>query len=224
MGPRGGQRDPQALGEVQEPARDRAFRHATCTSARGSASTRPTAGTFETGDGCEFRRGFRCELGGPDTVVRFGRQCVATYDVLIQCTTSVDIGDRVMFGQAVPCFDGNHHFKDPELPMLTRATTSRPLDDRRRRDDATKCTIVPDLGERAVVGRELGRDEGRGGVHDRRRRPGEADRAPTAPAADADGRSLGMSVTVDPDRELEELRAYLGADSTRARCADTNGA
>ncbi len=35
---------------------------------------------------------FRCELGGPDTIVRFGRQCVATYDVLFQITTSVASG------------------------------------------------------------------------------------------------------------------------------------
>lgn len=111
----------------------------------------PHGGTFEAGDGCEFRRGFRCELGAPDTVVRFGRQCVATYDVLFQVTTTVDIGDRVMFGQCAAVFDGNHKFKDPELPMMDQGYEFRPL---RIGDDVTtltKVTIVADLGERAVV-------------------------------------------------------------------------
>lgn len=112
----------------------------------------PDGGTFETGPGCEFRRGFRCELGGPETVVRFGVQCVATYDVLIQCTTSIEVGDRVMFGQSCLLVDGNHNFRDPDRPMLEQGYVFTPL---RIGDDVTvmtKCTIVADLGERAVVG------------------------------------------------------------------------
>lgn len=112
----------------------------------------PAGGTFETGPGCEFRRGFRCELGGPETVVRFGAQCVATYDVLVQCTTSMEVGDRVMFGQSCLLVDGNHNFRDPSRPMLEQGYVFTPL---RIGDDVTimtKCTIVASLGERAVVG------------------------------------------------------------------------
>ncbi|WP_372789299.1 hypothetical protein [Paraconexibacter sp.] len=111
----------------------------------------PHGGTFEAGDGCEFRRGFRCELGAPDAVVRFGRQCVATYDVLFQVTTSVEVGDRVMFGQAGAVFDGNHNFKDPELPMMSQGYTFTPLSIGDDVTTLTKCTIVADLGDRAVV-------------------------------------------------------------------------
>lgn len=111
----------------------------------------PNGGTFEAGDGCEFRRGFRCELGGADTVVRFGRQCVATYDVLFQVTTSVVCGDRVMFGQAGAVFDGNHNFRDPERPMLAQGYQFTPITIGDDVTTLTKCTIVADVGERAVV-------------------------------------------------------------------------
>ena len=111
----------------------------------------PHGGVFEAGDGCEFRRGFRCELGGPESQVRFGRQCVATYDVLIQCTTSITIGDRVMFGQSAALFDGSHNFKDPSLPMMAQGYTFRPLAIGSDVTTLTKVTIVADLGDRAVV-------------------------------------------------------------------------
>jgi galactoside O-acetyltransferase len=111
----------------------------------------PLGGTFVVGKGCEFRRGFRCELGGADTVVRFGDNCVATYDMLMQVTTSVEIGDRVMFGQTAAVFDGKHNFKDPDVPMLDQGYDFKPL---RIEDDVTiltKCTIVANIGRRAVV-------------------------------------------------------------------------
>ncbi len=112
----------------------------------------PFGGTFEAGDGCEFRRGFRCELGGPETVVRLGRQCVATYDVLFQISSSLEIGDRVMFGQCTAVFDGSHNFKDPDMPMLSQGYTLTPLRFGSDVTILTKCTIVSDLGDRAVVG------------------------------------------------------------------------
>lgn len=111
----------------------------------------PHGGTFEAGDGCEFRRGFRCEMGSHDTVVRFGRQCVATYDVLFQITTSAVIGDRVMFGQCAAVFDGNHNFKDPTLPMMSQGYSFRPVTIGDDVTTLTKVTIVSDLGDRAVV-------------------------------------------------------------------------
>lgn len=111
----------------------------------------PFGGTFEAGDGCEFRRGFRCELGGPETVVSLGRQCVLTYDVLFQISTQLRIGDRVMFGQNGAVFDGSHNFKDPSKPMLDQGYTFRPITIGNDVTTLTKVTIVADLGERAVV-------------------------------------------------------------------------
>lgn len=112
----------------------------------------PEGGTFETGPGCELRRNFVCELGAPETVVRLGAQCVATHDVVVQCTTALEVGDRVMFGQACLVVDGNHRYRDPDRPMLAQGYDFTPL---RFGDDVTiltKCTIVASLGERAVVG------------------------------------------------------------------------
>lgn len=78
----------------------------------------PWGGTFRCGDSCEFRRGFRVELEGPDTRVQIGDGCVFTYYSLVQCGRSITIGDRVMFGQSSMVVDGNHRFRDLTKPML----------------------------------------------------------------------------------------------------------
>jgi acetyltransferase-like isoleucine patch superfamily enzyme len=112
----------------------------------------PFGGTFETGELVEFRRNFRAELAGPDSRISFGDRCVCTYDVIIQCTTSVEIGDRCMFGQATMIVDGNHRFRDLDRPMLEQGYDFAPV---RIEDDATittKCTIMAGVGTRAFVG------------------------------------------------------------------------
>ena len=112
----------------------------------------PFGGTFETGELVEFRRNFRAELAGPDARISFGDRCVCTYDVIIQCSTSVDIGDRCMFGQATMIVDGNHRFRDLDRPMLEQGYEFTPI---RIEDDATittKCTIMAGIGTRAFIG------------------------------------------------------------------------
>jgi acetyltransferase-like isoleucine patch superfamily enzyme len=112
----------------------------------------PAGGTFEAGDRVEFRRNFRAELGGPAARIRIGSDSVCTYDVLIQCGTTIDIGERCMFGQATIVIDGNHRFRDLDRPMLAQGYDYRPI---RIEDDAvvtSKCTIIADLGKRAWVG------------------------------------------------------------------------
>ncbi len=111
----------------------------------------PDGGSFHVGPGVDFRRGFRCEIhrGGR---VRIGGGSVLTYGVLIQCTTSIDIGERCILGQATMVVDGNHRFRDLERPMLAQGYDYRPIT---IADDAmitTKCTIIADVGERAVIG------------------------------------------------------------------------
>ena len=111
----------------------------------------PDRGTFVCGPYVEFRRGFRAEIVG-DGRIAIGARSVFTYDVLIQCSTSVEIGERCMFGQATMIVDGNHRFRDLERPMLAQGYDYRPI---RIADDVTvttKCTIINDLGERAFVG------------------------------------------------------------------------
>jgi acetyltransferase-like isoleucine patch superfamily enzyme len=112
----------------------------------------PFGGTFETGELVEFRRNFRAELAGPDSRISFGERCVCTYDVIMQCTTSIDVGARCMFGQATMVIDGNHRFRDLDRPMLEQGYDFTPI---RIEDDATvttKCTIMADVGTRAFIG------------------------------------------------------------------------
>jgi acetyltransferase-like isoleucine patch superfamily enzyme len=111
----------------------------------------PDGGTFIAGDGVEFRRGFRAEVG-PEGRIVIGPQSVFTYYVLVQCSTSIEIGARCMFGQSTLVVDGNHRFRDLTKPMLAQGYDFRPI---RIADDATvttKCTIIADIGERAFIG------------------------------------------------------------------------
>ena len=110
----------------------------------------PEGGTFHVGPGVEFRRNFRAELHGGRITI--GAGSVFTYDVLVQCTSSIDIGERCMFGQSTIVVDGNHRFRDLTKPMLAQGYDLTPIT---IGDDATitsKCTIIADVGERAFIG------------------------------------------------------------------------
>jgi acetyltransferase-like isoleucine patch superfamily enzyme len=112
----------------------------------------PRGGTFITGTGVEFRRDFRAELAAPDSRIEFGAGAVCTYSVLMQCTTSIEIGKRCQFGQATIVVDGNHRFRDLDRPMLEQGYDFTPI---HIEDDATvttKCTIMADIGKRAFIG------------------------------------------------------------------------
>jgi acetyltransferase-like isoleucine patch superfamily enzyme len=111
----------------------------------------PDGGTFIAGPACEFRRNFRAEISG-DGRIEIGAGTVFTYDVVMQCSTSIVIGERCMFGQATLVVDGNHRYRDLDRPMLSQGYDFRPI---RIADDATittKCTIIADIGERCFVG------------------------------------------------------------------------
>jgi acetyltransferase-like isoleucine patch superfamily enzyme len=111
----------------------------------------PHGGTFVTGQAVEFRRKFRCEVMG-DARVTIGDQSVFTYDVVMQCGKSIEIGKRVMFGQCTLVVDGNHRFRDLSKPILAQGYDLTPIT---IGDDATitsKCTIIADIGERAFIG------------------------------------------------------------------------
>jgi acetyltransferase-like isoleucine patch superfamily enzyme len=111
----------------------------------------PETGTFIVGDDVEFRRDFRAEVSGSGRV-SIGSGSVFTYSVLIQCTTTIDIGERCMFGQATILLDGQHRFRDLTRPMLEQGYDFNPL---KIEDDAvitTKCTIMADIGTRAFIG------------------------------------------------------------------------
>jgi acetyltransferase-like isoleucine patch superfamily enzyme len=111
----------------------------------------PYGGAFVVGPNVEFRRGFRAEFGAADTRIAIGEGSRFTYDALIQCTTSVEIGKHCMVGQATLLVDGNHRFRDTDRLLLEQGHELRPL----RIDDHaaifTKSTVFADVGERAIV-------------------------------------------------------------------------
>jgi acetyltransferase-like isoleucine patch superfamily enzyme len=111
----------------------------------------PNGGSFVVAPGVEFRRGFRAEVEGHGRIT-IGADCVFTYYVLMQCTTSIDIGDRCMFGQSTIVVDGLHRFRDLDRPMLDQGYDFTPIT---IEDDATittKCSIMADVGRRAFIG------------------------------------------------------------------------
>jgi acetyltransferase-like isoleucine patch superfamily enzyme len=110
----------------------------------------PGRGTFVTGERVEFRRGFRAEVAGEGRIV-LGAGTICTYDVLMQCTTSIDVGERCMFGQSTIVVDGQHRFRDITRPMLEQGYDFEPIT---IGDDAvitSKCTIMTSVGERAFI-------------------------------------------------------------------------
>jgi acetyltransferase-like isoleucine patch superfamily enzyme len=113
----------------------------------------PHGGSFIVGPGVEFRRGFRAELHGPDSRIVIGEACAFTYDVVIQCGETIEIGDRCIFAQGTMVVDGSHRFRDLDRPMVSQGYDFRPV---RIHDDAalmSKCTVVgAEIGTRAFVG------------------------------------------------------------------------
>jgi acetyltransferase-like isoleucine patch superfamily enzyme len=112
----------------------------------------PHGGTFVVGPGVEFRRGFRAELGGPDTRVTIGGGCSFTYDVVIQCASSIEIGVGCLFAQGAMVVDGSHRFRDLEVPVGAQGYDLRPIRIGDHVGVMSKCTVIADVGERTLVG------------------------------------------------------------------------
>ncbi|MHB8465901.1 MAG: acyltransferase, partial [Acidimicrobiales bacterium] len=111
----------------------------------------PGTGEFVAGAGAEFRRGFVAEVsdGGRVTV---GAGCTFTSFALIQCSTEVTIGSRVVFGQNLMIADGNHRFRDHTRHMLEQGYDFRPVTIGDNALITSKCTILADVGEGSVIG------------------------------------------------------------------------
>ena len=111
----------------------------------------PFGGTFTAGDRVEFRRNFRAELG-PQGRISIGAGSYLTYDVIISADTAIDIGERCGLAQCTYVADGNHRYRDLTMPFLDQGYDYRPLT---LEDDVqihSKCTIVNNIGTRAVIG------------------------------------------------------------------------
>jgi acetyltransferase-like isoleucine patch superfamily enzyme len=110
----------------------------------------PRGGTFIVGPGVEFRRGFRAELGADARIV-IGPGCYFTYDAVLSCDTSIEIGARCGISQSAYIVDGNHRFRDLDRPFLEQGYDYRPI---KIDDDVqihAKCTIINSIGTRAII-------------------------------------------------------------------------
>lgn len=117
---------------------------------RGFQLLMPNGGSFIVGAGVEFRRDFVCEIHG-DGRVEIGDGAIFTYGCAIQCSTSVEVGPGAVIGQQSLIVDGNHRFRDPEVPLLDQGYNFRPIRIESQALILAKCTIIADVGERAVV-------------------------------------------------------------------------
>ena len=111
----------------------------------------PHFGSLVVGDGVSFRRGFVCEISGHGKV-EIGAGTVFTDTALIQCTTSIAIGEHCAIGQSAQIVDGSHRFKDPTRLMTEQGFDFRPITIGRGAAIMSKCTIIADVGERAFIG------------------------------------------------------------------------
>ena len=121
-----------------------------CRLRRGFNLDMAEGGRFITGAAVDFRDGFRAEIAAGGSVI-IGEGCVFSYYSLIQCSTSIEIGDRAMFGQSSIIVDGNHRFKDVSKPLVKQGFDFRPV---KIADDVTtltKCTLLADIGTKATV-------------------------------------------------------------------------
>ena len=118
---------------------------------RGFELEMPGTGSFVVGPGVDFRRGFVCEISG-DGRVSIGGGCTFTRDALLQCTTSIEIGEHCMFAQSALIVDGNHRFRDLSRPMGEQGYDFRPIRIADHVWVAGKCSVLADIGTRSVIG------------------------------------------------------------------------
>lgn len=111
----------------------------------------PGAGTFVAGRGVEFRRGFVCEIsdGGRVTI---GDGTIFTYNCVIQCSTSIDIGRRCLFAQDALVVDGSHRFRDPARDIVDQGYDFRPVVIGDGAAVMAKSTVLASVGTRTMVG------------------------------------------------------------------------
>lgn len=111
----------------------------------------PGPGTFHIGERCEFRRDFFCEIA-PGGSVTLDEGVIFTSSALIQISTSLEIGRRAVFGQAVMIADGDHEYRDHTKHLLDQGYNFRPITIGDNAIVTSKCTILNSVGEGALIG------------------------------------------------------------------------
>lgn len=116
----------------------------------GFALDIPDAGTFVVGSGVDFRRGFVCEIAGEGRVT-IGSGTVFTSHALIQCTSSIEIGERCAFGQSTLIVDGYHQYDAADEHWFEQGYDLRPIVIGDGVGVSDKCTIQASIGERSMI-------------------------------------------------------------------------
>ena len=71
---------------------------------------------FSMGKNSHFRKNFGLYLE-KGAYVKIGDDCFFNRGCSINCLNSVEIGDKVIFGENVKIYDQNHQFKDSKKPI-----------------------------------------------------------------------------------------------------------
>jgi acetyltransferase-like isoleucine patch superfamily enzyme len=108
------------------------------------------AGSFIVGPGVSFRRGFVCEIHESGRV-SIGAGTTFTSYGLVQCSTSIEIGERCAFGQSTLIVDGYHRYLGLDGHWLEQGYDYRPIRIGNGVGVSDKCTVQADIGERAMI-------------------------------------------------------------------------
>lgn len=110
----------------------------------------PGPGTFKVGPGTDFRRGFVAEISG-DGRIDIGAGCTFTSFALVQCSTTISIGRRAVFGQNLMIADGNHRFRDHTRHLNDQGYDFCPIVIGENAVVMSKCTLVASIGDGAFI-------------------------------------------------------------------------
>lgn len=122
-----------------------------CYLGPGFALHIPDRGTLTVGHGVSFRRRFYCEISGNGRVA-IGGGTTFTGDAMIQCTTSITIGEQCAFAQAAFIVDGSHNFRDATRNWSDQGDAYREIVIGDGVLVNAKSTIINSIGDRAVIG------------------------------------------------------------------------
>ena len=117
----------------------------------GCAFSVADGATLIAGPRVHLRRNCVIEVNGSGRV-EIGADTQFTYNCVVQCSTSITIGERCTIAANALLVDGNHRFRDLGTPMREQGYDFRPLT---IGDDVwigAGAVVMADVGERAVVG------------------------------------------------------------------------
>jgi acetyltransferase-like isoleucine patch superfamily enzyme len=112
----------------------------------------PHGGTLIVGNGVQFRRNCRIELASPEARVTIGEGSYITYNAIIACSSTIEIGKHCGLGFCSSIYDGSHRYKDLTKPFLAQGYDLRPIKISDHVQIHSLCTVVNSIGTRTVIG------------------------------------------------------------------------